>query len=61
MAASKRPGALNSDRAGDCVLGGTLPHTMRYHHLQHTRPPFRIVGWRVSRWLSVEAVEVKHG
>lgn len=26
-----------------------------------TDPPCRIVGWRVSRWLTVEGVEVAHG
>ena len=26
-----------------------------------TPPPCRIVGWRINRWLSVEAVEVANG
>lgn len=62
MADMKRPGAHHSDRAGEFVLAGTAPHTIEAHGLQRrTDPPCRIVGWRVSRWLAVEAVEVAHG
>lgn len=56
------PGAHHSDRAGNSVLGGTLPYTIEPHELQRrVDPSCRIVGWRVSKWLAVERVEVTHG
>ena len=62
MTSKKWPGACYSDRAGNTVLDGTLPHTTEAHELQRrVDPPCRIVGWRVSRWLAVEAVEVANG
>jgi len=61
MTARKRPGAHDSDRAGDFVLGGTLPHTTGTPNPQRRpEPPCRIVGWTVTRTLNVEAVEVTH-
>ena len=53
---TKQPGArFPSDRAGDFVLGGTLPHTTPHHE------PLRryVEAWRVNRWLGVDRVEVR--
>ncbi len=66
MTTTKWPGArieeCNSYRAGNGVLAGTRSHTIEAHELQRSvNPPCRIVGWRVSRWLAVEAVEVANG
>jgi hypothetical protein len=62
MTANKWPGAHHSDRAGNTVLRGTLPHTIEPHELQlRADTPCRLVGWRVSRWLAVEMVEVANG
>ena len=62
MQEEKRPGAHHSDRATECVLVGTLPHSTRLPHTQRSRNlPVRLIGWRVTRWLAVEAVEVRHG
>jgi hypothetical protein len=62
MTARKRPGAHDSDRAGDFVLAGTLPHTTGATEPQRRADvPCRIVGWKVTRTLNVEAVEVAHG
>jgi hypothetical protein len=62
MADKSRPGADKSDRAGENVLGGTLPHITRSPHLQlRSNAPCRVIGWRVSKWLAVEAVEVRNG
>jgi hypothetical protein len=62
MTARKWPGAHHSDRAGNAVLDGTLLNTIAAHGLQHRAdPPCRIVGWKVTRTLNVEAVEVAHG
>ncbi len=61
MADSNRPGAHNSDRAGEIVFGETLLHSTTLPHLQrHHQRPCRLVGYQVTRWLSVEAVEVRH-
>ena len=35
MDGANRPGALDSDRAGEIVLDGTLPHTIRNASVQH--------------------------
>lgn len=61
MTSMKRPGALASHRAGNGVLAGTLFHTTTAATPQRHRrnPPPRLIGWRVSRWLTVEAVEVR--
>ena len=64
MHETTQPGAhvQVSDRAGNFVLGGTISHTTSEHGSQSSRtPPVRVVGWRVSRWLSVEQVEVQLG
>lgn len=62
MTAKNWPGAHHSDRAGEFVLAGTLTHTTGTPDLQRrTDPPCRIIGWRVTRTLNVEAVEVTHG
>ena len=62
MTAKKWPGRCDERRAGNTVLHGTLPYTIEDHELQRSAdPPCRIVGWRVSRWLAVEMVEVAHG
>jgi hypothetical protein len=60
---TKQPGARwQSDRAVEIVLGRTLPSITSSPDLQHCRRPvIRIVGWRVTRWLGVERVEVNHG
>ena len=58
---TRQPGAHSqSDRVGDIVLAGTLPHTIGKTDLQRRRlSPCRVIGWRVTRWLAVEAVEVR--
>jgi hypothetical protein len=62
MTAKNWPGAHHSGRAGNTVLGGTVSHTIEVHELQRRADPSsRIVGWRVSKWLCVEAVEVANG
>jgi hypothetical protein len=62
MTTEKRPGALTSARAEEIVLRGTLPFIIAAPNWQshHTVAP-RIIGWRVTRWLNVEAVEAQHG
>lgn len=61
MTKTRRPGAHHSNRAGEFVLGRTTLHTTEMTDLQRYRGTCcRIVRWRVSRWLGVEAVEVKH-
>jgi len=64
MTESNRPAARwQSARAGDFISGEMVPHTTAAPHLQRhrrNRPP-RLMAWRVDRWLSVEAVEVRHG
>jgi hypothetical protein len=62
MQKAERPGAHHSDRAGEIVLGGTLPHSTGHTDAQRRRADAsRIIGWRVTRWLGVEAVEVSNG
>ncbi len=51
----QQPGALASDRAGELILGGMSLHTAKQDAIQLPR----IVSWRVTRWLAVEAVEVR--
>lgn len=59
MTKKNRPGAHHSDRAGEFVLARTILHTTNTPALQRCTIPYcRIVRWRVSRWLSVETVEV---
>lgn len=60
---TNRPGAhvQMGNRAGECVLGGTLPHTTPETHPQSRIASVRLVGWRVTRFLTVEGLEVKHG
>lgn len=60
---TKQPGArFLSDRAGDFVLGGTLPYIIGNTNLQrHRLSPCRVIGWCVNRWLGVETVEVRYG
>ena len=60
MQKANQPGALASDRAGEFVLGGTLPLTIEPQNLQrHRFASTRIVSWRVNRWLGVDHVEVR--
>jgi hypothetical protein len=60
MHKTNQPGALASDRAGEFVLGGTVPHTTAIPNQQrHRFAPPRVVSWRVNRWLGVERVEVR--
>jgi hypothetical protein len=66
MTATSRPGTVtlaeDSNRAGKIVLGRTISHTTETNQLQRRAdPPCRIVGWRVSKWLAVEVVEVTNG
>jgi hypothetical protein len=61
MTVKNWPGAHHSDRARECVLRRIPFHTTGNPELQRRAdPPCRIVGWRVSKWLAVEAVEAKH-
>ena len=61
MHKTNQPGALASDRAGEFVLGGTVPLITSPPNQQRYRHPLtRIVSWRVNRWLGVDAVEVLH-
>lgn len=62
MTAKKWPGRCDERRAGNAVLEGTRSHSIENHGLQRRADlPCRLVGWRVSRWLAVEMVEVANG
>jgi hypothetical protein len=75
MESTKRPGALNSDRAGDNVLAGTLPHTISNASVQHRESAddyHRVVavlndGWRVIecrdgiQWILQRRAGERHG
>jgi len=53
----ERPGALDSDRAGEIVLGGTLPHTIRNASIQHRESAndyHRVVAILNDRWRVIE-------
>ena len=54
------PGAHSSDRAGERVLCGTAPHTISLPYPQRHATSCRIVGWKVSKSLTVDSVEVAH-
>lgn len=53
MIQTEWPGALESDRAGETVLGGTLPHIISIAKSQRASDPTRIRFYRIDRWLTV--------
>lgn len=59
MTTKKRPGAHCSDRARECVLAGTPPDTTPRCNPQQSATACRVIGWRVSASLIVDAVEVR--
>jgi hypothetical protein len=62
MAARKWPGAHDSDRAGAIILGRMNPDTTAAAEPQRRADQHgRLVGWKVTTKLTVEAVEVAHG
>lgn len=57
MNCANRPGALDSDRAGEIVLSGTLPHTILNASVQHRESAddyHRVVAVLNDRWRVIE-------
>ena len=60
MSECRRPGALLSHRAGEIVFGETTPLSITSGRLQiHQKSTTRVIVWKVTRWLGVEAVQVR--
>lgn len=62
MREAVRPGAHHSDRAGKSFDKERISHNRVKPTSQRCRPLLcQIIKWHVTKFLSVEAVEVAHG